>query len=46
MEIEYTGLRYAPTNGINLAYDSFGRITDPPVLLIMGLSSQMIMWED
>lgn len=46
MSIEYHTLSYAATNGITLAYDSFGRFSDPVVLMIMGLSSQMIMWED
>lgn len=43
--ITYNPVRYASTNGITLAYDSFGSTSDPPVLLIMGLSSQMILWE-
>lgn len=35
---------FAKANGIELAYDSFGDPTDPPVLLIMGLGTQMIAW--
>lgn len=33
-------------NGIDIAYDTFGDNTKPPMILIMGLSSQMIIWED
>ena len=31
-------------NGVSLEYDSFGRETDPTILLIMGFSGQMILW--
>lgn len=31
-------------NGISIEYESFGRETDPTVLLIMGFSAQMTMW--
>jgi pimeloyl-ACP methyl ester carboxylesterase len=31
---------------ITLCYERFGRETDPPVLLIMGLATQMIGWPD
>ncbi len=36
----------ARCNGIELAYETFGVQTAQPVLLIMGLGSQMILWED
>ncbi|HEY1521598.1 MAG TPA: alpha/beta hydrolase [Solirubrobacteraceae bacterium] len=32
--------------GITLCYEEFGRRGDPPVLLIMGLATQMIGWPD
>lgn len=32
--------------GISLCYEEFGRRGDPPVLLIMGLATQMIGWPD
>ena len=41
-----TGERRVHTNGVEIAYETFGDRGDPPVLLIMGLSTQMIMWED
>jgi pimeloyl-ACP methyl ester carboxylesterase len=31
-------------NGIDIEFDSFGRESDPAVLLIMGFSAQMTMW--
>jgi pimeloyl-ACP methyl ester carboxylesterase len=33
-------------SGLELEYDSFGDTADPPMLLVMGLSYQMIEWED
>lgn len=33
-------------NGIEIEYDEHGDQSDPPVLLIMGLSAQMIAWDD
>jgi pimeloyl-ACP methyl ester carboxylesterase len=31
-------------NGIDIEYESFGRDSDPAILLIMGFSAQMTMW--
>lgn len=39
-------VRYAPANGIALAYESFGPEDAPAVLLIAGLGTQMIRWSD
>ncbi|MCC6847236.1 MAG: alpha/beta fold hydrolase [Deltaproteobacteria bacterium] len=33
-------------NGIELEYDAFGDPTNPPLVLIMGLGAQMILWEE
>jgi pimeloyl-ACP methyl ester carboxylesterase len=33
-------------NGLRLAYETFGEEGDPPVVLVMGLGTQMIWWED
>ncbi len=33
-------------NGIELEYDTFGDPTNPPLVLIMGLGAQMILWEE
>lgn len=32
--------------GITLCYERFGQAGDPPILLIMGLATQMIAWAD
>ena len=32
--------------GIQIEYDTFGDSTSPPLLLIMGLGSQMINWDE
>lgn len=36
----------AAANGIEIAYDDRGRSTDPVILLIMGLGTQIIAWPD
>ena len=36
----------AEANGLTLCYQSFGAPSDPPLLLIMGLGTQMIGWSD
>ncbi|WP_341886804.1 alpha/beta fold hydrolase [Variovorax sp. YR752] len=37
---------FASSNGIELAYDCFGDPAAPPLLLIMGLGTQMIAWDE
>jgi pimeloyl-ACP methyl ester carboxylesterase len=32
-------------NGITLCYETFGAPSDPPVVLVMGLGTQMIAWD-
>jgi len=39
-------VKVVAANGIELAYETFGRPQDPPVLLVMGLGTQMIGWPD
>jgi len=34
------------TNGAELCTESFGRPSDPPVLLIMGIGASMLWWEE
>lgn len=41
-----TGPAVAQANGIELTYDSFGDANAPPMVLIMGLASQMIAWDE
>jgi pimeloyl-ACP methyl ester carboxylesterase len=35
---------YIQANGVRLAYEEFGSASDPAILLIMGLGTQMISW--
>jgi len=44
--VPHSDLAFADTNGIELAYDTFGYRTDPPLLLITGLGVQMIVWDE
>ena len=41
-----SGERYVPVGKLELCYETFGDRTMPPLLLIMGLGSQMVLWED
>lgn len=36
----------APANGLTLEYESLGDPLNPPVVLVMGLGVQMILWPD
>ena len=40
------GERLAPANGIELAYEELGDPAGEPILLIMGLATQMIYWDE
>ncbi len=35
-----------PANGVELAYETFGDPSDVPILLIMGLGTQMVAWDE
>src|SRR3954447_2345159 len=39
-----TGMR-APSNGIEIEYETFGDPADPPLLLVMGLGAQLVSWD-
>ena len=40
------GIQTAPANGITIAYETFGDAAAVPVLLVMGLGTQMLAWRD
>jgi pimeloyl-ACP methyl ester carboxylesterase len=40
------GEALATVGGLQICYQTFGRPSDPPLLLIAGLGAQMIVWED
>ena len=41
-----SGIRRVAAGGIEIAYESFGDPADPPVVLVMGLATQMLGWPD
>ncbi len=41
-----TGVRRIQANGIEIAYETFGDPSGSPVLLVMGLGTQMIAWPE
>lgn len=45
-KIEHSEEATVKVNDIEIVYDSFGKQSDPPMLLIMGLSMQMIGWDE
>jgi len=44
--VPHTDVAFAKANGIEIAYDTFGRLEAPPLLLITGLGFQMVMWDE
>jgi len=46
VNIPHTPATRVAVNGIELVYDTFGAPDAPPIVLIMGLGSQMIDWRD
>src|SRR5690348_1673208 len=40
------GIRVAKTGEVELAYETFGFETEPPLVLIHGLATQMLGWPD
>lgn len=42
----WPSVKVAPVRGIELAYETFGNNSDPTILLVMGLGTQMIAWPD
>ena len=41
-----TAMPTVAANGLKLAYETFGNPAHPPLLLIMGLGAQMILWPE
>jgi pimeloyl-ACP methyl ester carboxylesterase len=46
VNIAHTEPAVVGANGIELTYDTFGDAAAPPMVLIMGLASQMIAWDE
>jgi alpha-beta hydrolase superfamily lysophospholipase len=36
----------ARVGGVSLCYETFGSADSPPLLLVMGLSAQMVLWDE
>ncbi len=45
-DVPYTPPQLAKANGIEICHDIFGSADAEPLLLIMGLSAQMVLWDD
>jgi pimeloyl-ACP methyl ester carboxylesterase len=41
-----SGERFARVGNLQLCYETFGSDGAPPLLLVMGLASQMLLWDD
>jgi pimeloyl-ACP methyl ester carboxylesterase len=41
-----SGEQFARVGEIELCYETFGESGAPPILLVMGLGSQMVLWDD
>lgn len=44
--IDHQPPQFAKANGIELCYEEFGDQAAPPLVLIMGLGAQMVLWDD
>ena len=44
--MQSSGIQRARVGDLDLAYETFGNAGDPPVILVMGLATQMIGWPD
>ena len=45
-QVKHSEEKKVAVNNIQINYDTFGNESDPAILLIMGLSSQMILWDE
>ncbi|HMC49351.1 MAG TPA: alpha/beta hydrolase, partial [Solirubrobacterales bacterium] len=43
---QFSEERMAPANGVELCYQEMGDPDDEPLVLIMGLATQMIAWDE
>src|SRR3954451_5163619 len=44
--MQSSGIQRAQVGDLEIAYEAFGDAGDPPILLVMGLATQMIGWPD
>ncbi len=41
-----SGEQFVRANGVDICYETFGAVDAEPMLLIMGLGAQMVLWDD
>jgi pimeloyl-ACP methyl ester carboxylesterase len=46
VQIRHSEEAFVSANGLRLCYDAFGNATDAPMILVMGLASQLVLWDD
>jgi pimeloyl-ACP methyl ester carboxylesterase len=46
MTVKRTAEKVVKANGIYLCYQEFGEVSDPALVLIMGMGAQMVGWDD
>jgi len=44
--LAHQGPQFARANGLDICYEIFGESGAEPMLLIMGLGAQMVLWDD
>ena len=44
--MQSSGVQQARVGDLEIAYETFGEPDDTPVLLVMGLATQMVGWPD
>lgn len=44
--VAHSGEQFVRANGIDICYEAFGAADADPMLLIMGLGAQMVLWDD
>ena len=44
--VAHSGEQFVRANGIDICYEAFGAVDAEPMLLIMGLGAQMVLWDD
>src|SRR4051812_20940479 len=46
MAVESVGEQFAELGNVRLCYETFGDSSDPAMLLVMGLGTQMLAWRE
>jgi len=46
LPVSHSEERFIDAGNLRFCYDSFGDAADPPLVLIMGLAAQLVLWDD